>query len=166
MTHTRVRHVSEAISEMIDVGHINEQNRNCLLVDQPKAGKVYVLPKIHKVGNPGRPTVSANGHPTEKISKFVDLHLQPHVQNQLSYLKDSTRARELTDNLCKRCYQKQDFLLAIERARQQKREGLLSYRPKSESSVLPFVLTYHPDLPKVRDIDNTNTGPSLSPLAL
>ena len=40
------------------------------------------------------------------------------------------------------------------RARQQKREDLLSYRPKSESSVLPFVLTYHPDLPKVRDIVN------------
>ena len=43
---------------------------------------------------------------------------------------------------------------AIERARQQKREDLLSYRPKSESSVLLFVLAYYPDLPKVRDIVN------------
>ena len=60
-----------------------------------------------------------------------------------------SRARELTDHLCKRGYQKQEISLAIERARQQKREDLLSYRPKSESSVLPFVLTYHPDLPKV-----------------
>ena len=75
-----------------------------------------------------------------------------------------SRARELTDHLCKRGYQKLDISLAIERARQQKREDLLSYRPKSESNILPFVLTYHLDLPKVRDIVN-NTGPSLSLLA-
>ena len=67
-----------------------------------------------------------------------------------------SRTRELTDHLCKRSYQKQEIPLAIERARQQKRENLLSYRPKSESSVLPYVLAYHPDLPKVRDIVNKN----------
>ena len=65
-----------------------------------------------------------------------------------------SRARELTDHLCKWGYQKQEISLAIERAWQQKREDLLSYRPKSESSILPFMLTYHPDLPKVRDIVN------------
>ena len=65
-----------------------------------------------------------------------------------------SRARELTDYLCKRGYQKQGISHAIERARQQKREDLLSYRPKSESNVLPFVLTYHPDLSKMRDIVN------------
>ena len=53
-------------------------------------GRFYLLPKIHKAGNPGRPVVSANGHPTEKISEFVDLHPQPHVQNLPSYLKDTT----------------------------------------------------------------------------
>ena len=75
---------------MHDEGHISEKNRNYLLIDQPKAGRFYLLPKIHKAGNPGRPIVSANGHPTEKISEFVDLHLQPHVQNLPSYLKDTT----------------------------------------------------------------------------
>ena len=70
--------------------HIREMNRNYLLVDQPKAGRFYLLPKIYKAGNPGRPIVSANVHPTEKISEFVDLHLQPHVQNLPSYLKDTT----------------------------------------------------------------------------
>ena len=84
------KEVSEAINEMLDEGHISEKNRNYLLIDQPKAGRFYLLPKIHKAGNPGRPIVSANGHPTEKISEFVDLHLQPHVQNLPSYLKDTT----------------------------------------------------------------------------
>ena len=41
-------------------------------------------------GNTGRPIVSANGYPTEKISEFVDLHLQPHVHSLPSYLQDTT----------------------------------------------------------------------------
>ena len=41
----------------------------------PKSGRFYILPKIHKQGNPGRPIVSSNSHPTERISEFVDYHL-------------------------------------------------------------------------------------------
>ena len=37
-----------------------------------------------------RPIVSANGHPTEKISEFVDFHLRPHVEALPSQLKDTT----------------------------------------------------------------------------
>ena len=59
-------------------------------MDQPKAGRFYLLPKMHKAGNPGRPIVSANRHPTEKISEFVDLHLQLHVNSLPSYLKGTT----------------------------------------------------------------------------
>ena len=65
------KEVSEAINEMHDEGHISEKNWNYLLIDQPKAGRFYLLPKIHKADNPGRPIVSANGHPTEKISEFL-----------------------------------------------------------------------------------------------
>ena len=84
------KQVSDVVGEMLTEGLISEKNFNYLLVDQPKAGRFYLLPKIHKAGNPGRPIVSANGHPTEKISEFVDLHLQPHVQNLPSYLQDTT----------------------------------------------------------------------------
>ena len=82
--------VSEAVEEMFDDGYITEKIMRYLIVDQPKAGRFYLLPKIHKAGNPGRPIVSANGHPTEEISEFVDLHLQPHVNSLPSYLKDTT----------------------------------------------------------------------------
>ena len=74
------KHVSDTVRETHDQGPISEKNMAYLIVDQPKAGRFYLLPKIHKAGNPGRPIVSANGHPTEKISEFVDLHLQSHVQ--------------------------------------------------------------------------------------
>ena len=89
-THEFAKKVADAISEMRNGNHISEKNAVYLTVDQPKPGRFYLLPKIHKAGNPGRPIVSANGHPTEKISEFVDLHLQPHVQNLPSYLQDTT----------------------------------------------------------------------------
>ena len=82
--------VSLAVDTMYEDGHISEKNMDFLIVDRPRAGWFYLLPKIHKAGNPGRPIVSANGYPTEKISEFVDLHLQPKVQDLPSHLKDTT----------------------------------------------------------------------------
>ena len=84
------KQVTEAVREMHDQGLISEKNMAYLIVDQPKASRFNLLPKIHKAGNPGRPIVSANGHTTEKISEFVDLHLQSHVQTLPSYLQDTT----------------------------------------------------------------------------
>ena len=51
-----------------------------------------MLPKIHKKmeNPPGRPIVSGNGCPTEKISQLVDFFLQPHVKLLPSYIKDTT----------------------------------------------------------------------------
>ena len=39
----------------------------------------YLKPDKPKVNNPERPIVSATGHPTEKISEFIDFHLRLHV---------------------------------------------------------------------------------------
>ena len=61
-----------------------------LIPDSPKFGRLYRLPKIHKTNNSGRPIVSANGHPTEKISEFVDFHLHKHVEALPSVIKDTT----------------------------------------------------------------------------
>ena len=68
---------------------INEETHRYLTPKVPKAGHFYILPKIHKPGNPGRPIVSANGHPTEKISEFVSFHLNPLVQTLPSYIKNT-----------------------------------------------------------------------------
>ena len=43
----------------------------------PQTQKLYLLPKIHKPNNPGRLVVSSVGCNTEKISAYVDHHLQP-----------------------------------------------------------------------------------------
>ena len=52
-----------------------------------KAGRFYLLPKIHKKGCPGRPVISGCNTPTEKISEFVDHHLKPLVSSIPSFVK-------------------------------------------------------------------------------
>ena len=69
---------------------IDEYTKRFLIQSNPKAGRFYVLPKIHKQGNPGRPIVSSNGHPTERIPQFVDFHLKPLAQTTPSFIKDTT----------------------------------------------------------------------------
>lgn len=49
----------------------------------------YILPKIHKDGNPGRPIVSAVNSPTENISELLNICLQPLLPKLRSYIKDT-----------------------------------------------------------------------------
>ena len=54
-------------------------------------GKMYLLPKIHKrlFGVPGHPVISNSRTPTEKVSEFLDHHLQPVMKEGRSYVKDT-----------------------------------------------------------------------------
>ena len=56
-----------------------------------KFARFYHLPKIHKrLQNVlGRPVISNSGYYTEKISSFLDHHLQLLVQVVKSYIKDT-----------------------------------------------------------------------------
>ena len=69
---------------------IDDETAKYLKENSPKPGRFYTIPKIHKQGHPGRPIVSSNSHPTERISQFVDFHLQPLVTKLPSYVKDTT----------------------------------------------------------------------------
>ncbi|KAL9988930.1 hypothetical protein ACROYT_G003426 [Oculina patagonica] len=63
-------HITERVKKylkgLLKDNIINKETHRYLTPQDPKAGRFYILPKIHKPGNPGRPIVSANGHPTEK----------------------------------------------------------------------------------------------------
>ena len=67
------------------------------MINNPRLARFYLLPKIHKRLSrvPGRPVVSHVGFHTERISSFIDFHLQPLAQNVKSYIKDTN------DFLCK-----------------------------------------------------------------
>ena len=63
---------------------------NSLLEEKIKTPEFRLLPKIHKVNNPGRPVISSVNCHTSRISEFVDYYLQPEVKKLKSYVKDTT----------------------------------------------------------------------------
>jgi len=80
--------------QMIDDESVKYLKENC-----PKPGRSYTIPKIHKQGHPGRPIVSSNSHPTERISQFVKYHLQPLVTKLPSHIKDTTHFLNKLNNI-------------------------------------------------------------------
>ena len=70
---------------------IGDETLDYFLVNNPKLGRFYLLPKIHKrLHNvPGRPVISNSGFHTENISAFVEHHLKPLAQKVKSYVKDT-----------------------------------------------------------------------------
>ena len=64
---------------------INEKTKQYLIQSDVKPGRFYILPNVHKPGNPGRPIVSSNSHPNERLPHFVDYHLQPLVHKRPSF---------------------------------------------------------------------------------
>ena len=76
---------------------VNDKNIDYFMINNPRLARFYLLPKIHKrlKNVPGRPVVSHVGFHTERISAFIDHHLQPLAQNVKSYIKDTN------DFLCK-----------------------------------------------------------------
>ena len=83
--------VSLKVTNMLRAGEITDKCANYLVIDNPRTANFYLLPKIHKgkIPPPGRPIVSANECPTERISQFVDHFIQPIVPTLKSYIKDS-----------------------------------------------------------------------------
>ena len=65
---------------------INDKTKQYRIQSDVNPGRFYILPKVHK---PGRPIVSSNSHPTERLSHFVDYHLQPLVHKLPSFVKDT-----------------------------------------------------------------------------
>ena len=90
---------SEEIQEVLDDTRSSEQlSKKALKFLSPfncRTARFYLLPKIHKSNNPGKPIISGNGSPTEHISLFIDSFLKPLVPLIPSYILNTP------DFLCK-----------------------------------------------------------------
>ena len=80
--------VKEKVEEMLQA----EKTTEYLVIQQPGTAKFYLLPKIHKnkIRPPGRPIVSVNDCPTERIWQLVDKFIQPLVTTLPSFIRDSS----------------------------------------------------------------------------
>lgn len=97
-TSLHVELVNNAIEQLKNRNLISEKIANGLKVSNPRTPLFYLLPKIHKENNPGRPVVSSINCHTESISQFVDYHLQPLAKQLPSYVQDTTDfLRKLND---------------------------------------------------------------------
>lgn len=88
--------VKRIIQTSIDNEELPEEAYK-LVVSQPRTSRFYMLPKIHKLGNPGRPIVSACSCPTEHISSFLHDIFMPIVENLPTYVKDTTHALNIIE---------------------------------------------------------------------
>ena len=83
------KRVTFYLNRMHNDKRINDKTKQYLIQSDIKPGRFYILPKVHKPGNPRRPIVSSNSHPTERLSHFVNYHLQPLVHKLPSFVKDT-----------------------------------------------------------------------------
>ena len=89
--------VKATVDDMISKDELPPSAKN-LIVTTPATSRFYLLPKIHKPGNPGRPIVSACNCPTENIAAFLDEVMSPLVTNLASYVKDTNHALEIVNS--------------------------------------------------------------------
>ena len=88
-------------NKYIHEGSLPQDSAIHIIQTKPRPARFYLLPKIHKsLSNPpGRPIMSGNNHPTEKLSEYVDFHLKPHIPKIDSYLKDTAHFLETIKDL-------------------------------------------------------------------
>lgn len=95
--------VNNAIDLLKNRNLLDEKMASQLKTVNPRTPRFYLLPKIHKPNNPGRPVVSSINCHTERISQFVDHHLQPLTKKLTSYIQDTTdflrKLKNLPDKL-------------------------------------------------------------------
>eukprot|EP00794_Sanderia_malayensis_P003826 gene3826-4358_t len=63
--------IINTIKEEIDNNNL-PSNANKLYIQHPRTSVFYMLPKIHKANNPGRPIVSAVSCPTSHVAAYLD----------------------------------------------------------------------------------------------
>ena len=69
-----------------------------LVVTTAQTSRFYMLPKIHKPNNPGRPIVSAYCCPTENISTYLVEVMAPFVKQLPTYVKGTNHGLSIFDS--------------------------------------------------------------------
>ena len=103
LTQKHQKEIADILDDMIMYQQIHISCHNYLTGGKVRTAQFYMLPKIHKTTTnpPGRPIVSGNGCPTEKISQFIDFFLQPCVRNIRSYIKDTSDFLKMLESVGK-----------------------------------------------------------------
>ena len=98
-----IKTIHDNLEKIRKRGDISNNILDYFNVENPKFGRFYLLPKIHKrmYDIPGRPVISNCGFYTENISAFLDHQRKPIAMQVKSYIKDTNdflkKLRDLPD---------------------------------------------------------------------
>ena len=82
--------ISNTLEDLYKQSQIDKKTLTILKPVDAKPPRFYLLPKIHKPSNPGRPVISSTNCHTTKLSKYVDHYIQPLAKAVKSYIRDTT----------------------------------------------------------------------------
>ena len=82
--------INQLISGLINDGDLDMDTGQLLRPANSRTPIFYMLPKIHKPNNPGRPVISSVNSHMEKLSAYVDEFLRPLAQALPSHIRDTT----------------------------------------------------------------------------
>ena len=83
------REIENTLLKIHQKGEISRKVLHHLLPSGTTTPEFYFLPKIHKTNITGRPIISGNNSPTERISAFVDEHIKILIPKIKSYVRDT-----------------------------------------------------------------------------
>ena len=82
--------INQCIGDVINNGDLDMDTGQVLRPANSRTPIFYMLAKIHKPNNPGRPVISSVNSHTEKLSAYVDEFLRPLAQALPSHIRDTT----------------------------------------------------------------------------
>lgn len=91
------QNIKKLARKYVAKGLMKSEVADYIVPQETRPAKFYTLPKVHKGLSDikGRPIMSANNHPTENLSEYVDTHLNKHVHKIKSYIKDTNHLIEI-----------------------------------------------------------------------
>jgi hypothetical protein len=92
--------IKDNVNTHVQTGSLPLASAKSLIIPNPRPGKFYMLPKIHKDINnpPGRPIIATNDHPTQRLSEYVDEHIKEFLPQIPSHIKDTNHFIEICQN--------------------------------------------------------------------
>ena len=84
-----IKEVETSLRSLKNKDYIDEDIFKLLFRPNPRTSNLYLLPKIHKKNNPGRPIINSVGSLTETISALVDEILRKYSKLAGSCIKDT-----------------------------------------------------------------------------
>ena len=97
---TQTTKITKYVKDLFKFGDIDYKTLQYLLPPTPPHTPIfYLLPKLHKPGNPGRPIISGCDSPTDRLSSFIDPHIKPLCSSLPSYIKDTNNFLQTIFNI-------------------------------------------------------------------